>query len=133
MHLILCVDDKDGMSFCGRRQSRDREVAAHILKLTHGCKLWVSPYTAQLFPAEAVWIHEDPQRMAGAGEFCFEEIRLCPDMEEKPESVIVYHWNRTYPSTEKFPRQVLAGMTLESTLEFSGYSHETVTMERYLP
>ena len=50
MHLIVCVDDRDGMSFCGRRLSRDRELIAHILKLTAGRKLWMSAYSAKMFP-----------------------------------------------------------------------------------
>ena len=50
MHLIFCVDDDYGLSFCGRRLSRDREVYAHMLKISHGHTLWVAPESTGLFP-----------------------------------------------------------------------------------
>ena len=43
MHVIVCLDDKEGMLFHGRRQSRDREVVGEILKRTKGRRLWISP------------------------------------------------------------------------------------------
>ena len=34
MILMICVDDKNGMLFHNRRQSRDRALTGHILHLT---------------------------------------------------------------------------------------------------
>ena len=58
MHLIVCIDDRDGMAFCGRRLSRDREVITHIQAQTNGCRLWMHPQSAQLF-ADAT-VEADP-------------------------------------------------------------------------
>lgn len=133
MHLIICVDDRDGMSFCGRRLSRDRELCAHMLRITQGAKLWMSPYSAKLFPGEDVLADADFQRKAGSGDYCFVETDpLLPDYENL-ESVILYHWNRSYPATVKFPRTLLKDMHMESVEEFPGSSHEKITMEKYVP
>lgn len=132
MHLIVCVDDRDGMSFCGRPLSRDRELNAHMLRLTEGKKLWMSPNTAILFPEGAVFAAEDFLSRASDGDYCFAETAL-PDDTVFPESVTLYHWNRAYPSTVRFPRKLLEGMRLVYTEEFPGNSHETITVERFEP
>ena len=49
MKLILCVDDKGGLAFNHRRQSRDRVLNEHILMHCGMHRLWISPYTARLF------------------------------------------------------------------------------------
>lgn len=39
MKLIVCMDDKNGMAFNHRRQSRDRVLAERIMELTENAKL----------------------------------------------------------------------------------------------
>ncbi len=133
MHLIVCVDERDGMAFCGRRLSRDKEVSAHICKLTEGHGLWLHAGSAQLFPQTAVKIAPDFLEQAQAGEYCFVETIALPAALDSLESVILYHWNRAYPSNLRFPRALLSGMRLEYTEEFPGNSHDKITMERYIP
>ena len=132
MHLIVCIDTRDGMSFCGRRQSRDREVIARILKITGESRLWVSHYSASLFPEERIVSDPDFMEKAGEGEYCFAETEVLPVVWKKLESATLYHWNRSYPATVKFPREILQSMHLQTREEFPGYSHETITMERYI-
>lgn len=40
MKLIVCMDDKNGMAFNHRRQSRDRVLAERIMELTENAKLY---------------------------------------------------------------------------------------------
>ena len=131
MHLILCVDERDGLSFCGRRLSRDSVLSSHILELTAGHKLWMSPYSQPLFPDAPICADSAFLQKAGAGEYCFLEVSTFPETNENLESVTLYHWNRTYPSTVKFPRSLLSGMRLVQTEAFSGSSHDNIVMERY--
>ena len=131
MHLIFCIDDRDGLSFCGRRLSQDRELNRHMLKLTSGHKLWMSHYSAKLFPDCSVQIDEDFQHKADTDDYCFLETADPLEAYEHLESVTLYHWNRSYPSTQKFPRSLLNNMHLEYTEDFHGSSHEKITMERY--
>lgn len=42
MIVILCLDDKKGMMFNNRRQSKDKFVIQDILKLVDGKKLFIS-------------------------------------------------------------------------------------------
>ena len=133
MHLIVCVDDRDGLSFCGRRLSRDSRLNAHMLQLTEGRNLWMSPDSAKLFPAGSVLADNDFLKKAGAGDYCFAETAPLPDSCEDLESVTVYHWNRAYPATAYFPRKLLENMHLEWSEEFSGSSHEKITVERFVP
>ena len=131
MHLILCVDDRDGLSFCGRRLSRDSRVTEHILSTTREHNLWSHPYSANLFPEGAVIADAQFQTKAGQGDYCFLEITPLLSTYENLESVILYHWNRSYPSTVKFDRKILESLHLTHTEEFSGNSHEWITVERY--
>ena len=132
MHLIVCVDDRDGISFCGRPLSRDRELNAHMLRMTQGRKLWTSPDTAALFPEGSVCSHRDFLVKAGKGDYCFAESVL-PEPTACLESVTLYHWNRAYPSTVRFSRELIKDMRLVHTEEFPGSSHETITLERFEP
>jgi len=131
MHLIICVDERDGLSFCGRRLSRDSVLNRHILALTAGHKLWMHPDSAKLFSEEGIFTDEACLKKAETGEYCFLETKV-PVHIESLESVILYCWNRAYPSTEKFPRQLLESMHLVHEEEFSGSSHEKITMQRYV-
>ena len=53
MKLVVCVDDRMGVMFNKRRQSKDEKVREDILSmLEEGKKLFVSPYTAKQFLEE---------------------------------------------------------------------------------
>ena len=129
MHLIVCVDDRFGLSFGGRRLSRDCEVITHMLHMTKGGKLWVHPYSADLFPVDAVLAEADYLEKADMDDYCFLEKGEIP---QNLQSVILYHWNRTYPATEHFPKEILQTMNRVSQEEIPGYSHEKITVERYI-
>ena len=131
MHLIVCIDEANGMSFCGRRLSSDRLVTAHILNIASGGKLWMNRYSSGLFSKQDIIVDEAFWEKAGVGDFCFVENIPVPADTQKIESVIVYHWNRRYPSTVKFPAEILADREVVETIEFAGYSHERITMKRY--
>lgn len=131
MHLIVCIDDRDGMAFCGRRLSRDREVITHIQAQTNGCRLWMHPQSAQLFADATVEADPDFLKKVQSGDYCFAETTPLPNEWENLESVTLYYWNRTYPSTLRFPRSLLRRMHLVRTETFPGNSHETLTMEYY--
>lgn len=131
MQLILCVDERDGLSFCGRRLSRDSRLVEHMLSLCEGHTLWVHPNSEKLFPAGTVQADEQFLTRAGKEDFCFVEIPSVDLSTQNWESVTLYNWNRAYPATEKFDRKLLTSLCLTHQEEFPGNSHETITMERY--
>lgn len=131
MHLIACVDDRFGMSFCGRRLSRDKKVSERILHLTAGKKLWIHPTSKILFPEETVLTDPAFLNKAAAGDYCFTETVPLPQKIENLESVTLYHWNRAYPSTIRFPMSLLEGMHLVNREDFPGNSHDKITVEQF--
>ena len=131
MHLVVCVDDRMGMCFAGRRQSMDRLLREDLLALTQGAAIWMAPYSAGQFEAspENLQMAEDFTEKAGAGEYCFCELQL---PRGNIESIILYRWNRHYPADFVFPAEWLQCRSLKETKEFAGSSHEKITREVYV-
>lgn len=133
MILIACVDDNFGMAFNRRRQSKDRIVTEKILEISKGNHLWIAPYSASLFEdADNLQIDHDFLEKAGEDDYCLVEyIDVSPYM-ERAGKVILFYWNRKYPSDVQFPHHLLTEKwTLTEWKTFSGFSHETITMEVY--
>lgn len=135
MIVIAFVDEKGGMMFNRRRQSRDRTTLQRIVDMTAGSTLWLNEYSAPLFADFAApQIHEDAQflDMAGPGDFCFvENVDVSPYL-SFVEKIVLFHWNRSYPSDVKFPIKLDSGKwVLRSREDFPGSSHEKITLEVY--
>ena len=73
MKLIVCLDDRGGMMFCKRRQSRDRMQISDMKALLEGASLAVSPYTEGLVRGSGInyTIVSDPR--CAEAEYCFIE------------------------------------------------------------
>lgn len=134
MKLIVCLDDNNGMAFCGRRQSRDKQVCDRILALSEGSCLWISAYSSVLFPVERDWIRitQDPVGAAGPDDYCFVENFDVTTGVEAAQEVWVFRWNREYPSDIKFPLEQLKRRLKRTVVEeFVGNSHSLITLEVY--
>ena len=131
MHLILTLDNADGMLFNKRRQSRDRVMNEHILTLVGGRTLWMNAYSAKLFDLAAhpnIRVSETYLDNAGEDDFCFDE--TIPPVGREAKTVYVFRWNRDYPA------DVRAGVDFSAyqkriAEEFTGSSHEKITLEIY--
>ena len=134
MYLILCVDDKGGMRFNRRRQSRDRVLRRDVLDMAAGSAVWMNEESGLLFAGEGpIRVDGDFLRKAGPGEFCFVEQGPIRPWLDKAEGIILYHWNRVYPADERLdfdPAE--AGWKLKERTEFPGSSHEKITKEVYV-
>lgn len=130
MRVIVCLDDNNGMTFNHRRQSSDAVLTRRIADLVADSTLWVSPYSAKLFADYPVCVADDFLEQARAGDYCFvEDADVIPYM-DRIEKLILYRWNRRYPSDRKFP--VLGSQwRLVATKEFEGKSHPVITEEVY--
>jgi len=134
MKLILCLDDHNGMFFCGRRQSSDRLVTAHILQTCEGQNLWMNSYSKKLFKdAKNTLVSEQFLQLAGEDDFVFAEnadvVQLLPQV----RMLIIYRWNRVYPSDVKIHGQFPPiGWVCLNKVAFAGYSHEKITQEVYI-
>lgn len=131
MNIIICLDEKGGVSFNERRQSRDSAVCEKILSITEGSRLLMDEYSAKLFTeADNITVPEDFPDCARAEDFCFFE-RVRPDL-SKAEGLYIFLWNRTYPSDLKWElAPETEGFVLCSSEEFKGSSHEKITLNIY--
>lgn len=132
MIAIVCLDDRKGMLFNRRRQSKDRAVVEKILELTKGKRLWIHPFSAALFvdKMENITADEEFLACAGEGDYCFVENCGLAKAGERLEKIIVFWWNRHYPSDLRLDIP-LEDWTKTEEEEFSGYSHEKITREVY--
>ena len=96
MEVILCLDDRNGMLFNGRRQSRDRQVIGDILKTAGDRPLWIRPFSLPLFAGAEERVTVDPEPLARGG-LCFVEDLPRKPWEGKIEKLTVYRWNKLYP------------------------------------
>lgn len=134
MHWILCLDDKNGMSFNRRRQSKDRILREHLLAFLDGRKLWMSPYSAAQFdtlPDDAE-VDEDYLAHCGVSDFCFVETGSWTSYLAQADQIVVYRWNRVYPADTRFPEEELQRRTCISSMDFPGSSHDVITQEVYI-
>ena len=130
MKVIVCVDDNFGILFNKRRQSRDAAVIADIYKMKG--TLWIHPFSDKLFSDYGGQVVTDEEFLekAGAGDICFVENQCLIPYKDKIEQIILYKWNRKYPSDFKLDLDLQEWKIIE-TKEFVGTSHEKITRETY--
>ncbi len=130
MKLIVCLDDAGGMMFNRRRQSRDRVLIADMIRHVGDVPLRISPYSAPLFGEDAPTLCVAPNPLEGAGkdDYCFVEDAPLPQNLDGVNELIIYRWNRLYPSDVRFSCDTSAFFLAES-LDFVGSSHDKITKE----
>ncbi len=129
MIIAVCVDNAFGMTFMGRRQSKDAAVRKRLMECAGG-RLRMSDYSARQFE-EAVRSGSDYLTGAGTGDWCFVEKPADLNGVRGIEQLVLFHWNRDYPADAHF--QFPGQWKLVSSEEFPGTSHDTITMEVYQP
>jgi len=131
MNAIICLDEKNGMMFNKRRQSRDSVLNQRVLELSEGKRLLMNGYSAKLFGEDkGIIVDEGFQILAREGDFCFIEAPL--ESLHNVENLYVFLWNRHYPADVYFNIDISKeGFVLASTEEFVGSSHEKITLNVY--
>ena len=132
MIVAVCIEDRGGMLFNHRRVSRDKAQQEDLLALCGQRTLRIAPSSEALFreQAERVTVDEAFLENAGEGEVCFVEDRPLLPVQERLEKLVVYRWNRSYPSDFRLDLR-LEEWTLTEQREFPGNSHENITREIY--
>ena len=133
MKLIACIDENCGLMFNNRRVSSDVAVIDRITEMVGDGKILVNSYSAPLFIGKTnVIVDDDFLLKASKDDYCFIENSDVTKSLFGITELILYHWNRKYPSDFKFPKEAtIKGKKLISTSEFSGNSHEKITEEVY--
>ena len=120
--------------FNHRRQSRDRVLVEDLLSTVGKDRLWMGEYSVPLFSEyESICsVSEDFLSLAAKEEWCFLEDRSPLPYLDRIESILIYRWNRRYPSDLRFEVDLKKeGFTMIEQTEFVGYSHEKITKEIY--
>lgn len=135
MIIITAVDDRNGLTFNHRRQSQDKSLREKILSLTSGSHLWMNEYSGKQFaehPETQICTDDNFLDKAGADDFCFIENVPVSQYVNQIQKIILFKWNRHYPADLWFDIDVCSGQWhLEHTEDFTGTSHEKITMEVY--
>ena len=127
MTIFLCLDDKNGMRFNHRRQSRDAAVLEDIRSQLTG-KLLIEPFSEKLIREAEIPYVLPPETAEGY----FAEDIPSEDILAQTKKLVIYRWNRHYPSDIRWePDLTGLGFVLAETTEFPGTSHKTITREVY--
>lgn len=131
--VAITVDDRMGIAFNKRRQSRDRLMIADLCQNTDSA-ICVSPYSAPLFEeyGEIIKVVDSPLDDCPDGSCCFVEMTELGEYVKDISTLTVYRWNRHYPSDKKLDIDIEScGFTLSQSYEFVGKSHDKITKEIY--
>ena len=125
---IVCLEERRGMQFGGRRVSRDRVVTEKICELCEGKTLWMNPASEKLFAEQkesgkvTLQAAADFLEQAGEGEYCFVENTGLQAVEAKIEKssfsggtgIIRLTGNSTwiFPNGIKCPRRSLQAIPM---------------------
>lgn len=132
MEQILCIDDDFGMMFNHRRQSQDRILRKHIME--EWKQLYMTEYSKRMFETEEL-LSGFSISIWKSGEVLPQDITLFvedPDDLQDAELLIIYCWNRRYPSDKKLPAGFLDHYAMISEQDFAGSSHDKITERKYI-
>ena len=132
MKLIFCLDDRGGMMFNNRRQSQDRVLRARVIAMLGDSRLIISPYSAKQFTEDGnIVVSQNPMKSAKENDFYF--VEDLPYSLSDTNGLVIYRWNRHYPSDVTFNGDIKKlGFVLKSSEDFEGSSHEKITEEIYI-
>ena len=127
MTLYICLDDRNGLRFNRRRQSRDSAVLEDIRGSLTG-PLCIDAFSEKLIREAEIPYVLLPEE---TGDFFAEDVPP-EELLARTEKIVIYRWNRHYPSDVKWEPDLAAmGFALGETTEFPGTSHEKITREVY--
>lgn len=131
--IAVTVDERGGLGFGGRRQSRDRILIEDLCSSVN-TNIYVSEMTASLFKGheDKVKVVKNPLSECCDGETAFLELTEIGGYLKNIREIIVYNWNRHYPSDIKLdidPEK--NGYILNEEYDFTGSSHDKITKKIY--
>lgn len=131
--VAITVDDKMGLAFNKRRQSRDKRIIEDLCTKTEK-DIYISVYSAPLFEefSDRIKVVSDPLAECPDDGFCFVEMRELGAYTDDISTLVLYHWNRLYPSDKKLDIEIVKeGFKMVAQYEFVGNSHDIITKGIY--
>lgn len=131
MTVAICLDDRNGMVFNKRRQSRDRAIIERLLSIVGNAKIYINEYSAALFESDNVIVTDAFLEKAAKNDVCFVENAEISLYIDKIDKLIIYRWNKTYPA-DIFFNIDLGDFEIADSVDFAGYSHDLITEAVYI-
>ena len=134
MIAVVCVGDGGGMLFNKRRVSRDKKMIEDFAKLSADGVVFISEISEGLFENSEISLvlASNPLEAADDGDYAFVEDKSLAEFKGKIKTLIIYKWNREYPSDFSLDLDpVYEKMRLSEIYEFQGKAHEKITRERW--
>lgn len=135
MKIIVCIDKNNGMMFNNRRQSQDKILIDDIIKVTKDKKLYMNEYSYNLYKDKKyknIIVCDDFLDKCSYDDFCLVENSSLVTYENKIDTIIIYNWNRDYPSDFKFDINIKDNnWTLIKSENLKGNSHDKITKNIY--
>ena len=114
--VIICLDKRDGLSFGGRRLSRDAKVFEDIQKDFGAVAL-----------SNDISLDFLPNLKESSAVFC--EVEIPDGYLEGCDKVIIYRFDRAYPFDASMPEGFYDNFDLVEKTEFAGNSHDKIFKE----
>ena len=127
MILAVCVENRMGISFMGKRLSKDCLLREKLVSMAGG-RLRMSVYSGKQFGPD-VYMAPDYLSEAGPEDWVFAENTEYLDYADRIDRIVLFKWNRDYPADVYF--SFPGDWNMISSENFPGNSHETITMEVY--
>jgi len=135
LKIIVTLDNNNGMMFNKRRQSQDIVIRNDIKNLTKKSILYMNEFSYKLYKdidCGNIKVSNDFLNRCQDNDFCLVESEKLISYIDKIDTIIVYKWNREYPSDFKFDINLKdEKWTLIKKQEFKGNSHDKITKEIY--
>ncbi|MGN0819231.1 MAG: ribonuclease Z [Christensenellaceae bacterium] len=128
MILAVCLDDKLGLAFNNRRQSRDKILIKDLL--SYNKKIYALDISSDLFsPTDDVCFAEKLPKLK-KDDIAFIEGSIENVNPDDVDGLILYRWNTIYPADKYFSLN-LTDFKLTAKTDFVGNSHPKITKEIY--
>ena len=135
MHIILFLDQKDGMIFGNKRQTKDKILMKYIEDVSKGSCLFTNHFSTSLFdniPSHLI-VDDNFLNIAKSEDFCIVENEDIEPYMNKIESIRIYRWDKVYPSTIKFNKDLLKNWKQSFCVElFLGGTHQVIYEEMWV-
>lgn len=114
--VIICLDKRDGLSFCGRRLSRDAKIFEDIQK-----------DFGEVAVSNDISLDFLPNVKGSPAVFC--EVEIPSGYIECCNKVIIYRFDRAYPFDVSLQSGFYDNFKLAAKTEFAGNSHDKIFKE----
>ena len=134
MKIIVCVDERGGLSFAKKRHATDRLLREDMLKTCQNNTLWMGAYSYQQFETDfqsRIALTENYQTPIPEQDYLFVERSPLTSLLSEANTLIIYNWNRHYPS-DCYLDVDFSQWHLAETEEFPGFSHPKITKEVWI-